>query len=130
MRYLQRRKARIEIVPMIDIMFFLLVFFIMVTLDMIPASGIESRLPAAATAQRLESPQVVVSMDAAGLIQVDRHAITLEQLGALLRERGNETRVVIAGAEQAALGDLVAVMDVCRAAGVTRIGIATRGPDA
>ena len=130
MRYLQRRKARIEIVPMIDIMFFLLVFFIMVTLDMIPASGIEGRLPAAATAQRLESPQLVISLDAAGLIQVDRHAITLEQLGALLRERGSEARVVIAGAEQAALGDLVAVMDACRAAGITRVGIATRGPDA
>lgn len=130
MRYLQRRKARIEIVPMIDIMFFLLVFFIMVTLDMIPASGIEGRLPAAATAQRLESPQLVISLDAAGMIQVDRHEITLEQLGALLRERGSEARVVIAGAEQAALGDLVAVMDACRAAGITRVGIATRGPDA
>jgi len=130
MRYLQRRKARIEIVPMIDIMFFLLVFFIMVTLDMIPASGIEGRLPAAATAQRLESPQVVISLDAAGMIQIDHHELTLEQLGALLRERGSETRVVIAGAEQAALGDLVAVMDACRAAGITRVGIATRGPDA
>jgi len=130
MRYLQRRKARIEIVPMIDIMFFLLVFFIMVTLNMIPATGIGSRLPASASAERLESPQVVISLDAAGMISIDRQTLTLEQLGLLLRERGTETRVVIAGAEAAVLSDLVAVMDVCRLAGVTRIGLATREPRA
>jgi len=130
MRYLQRRKARIEIVPMIDIMFFLLVFFIMVTLNMIPATGIGSRLPTSTSAERLESPQVVISLEAAGMIHVDQQSLNLEQLGALLRERGSETRVVIAGAEAAALGDLVAIMDVCRLAGITRIGIATREPQA
>ena len=126
MRYFQRRKARIEIVPMIDIMFFLLVFFIMVTLNMIPATGIDSRLPVSASAERLESPQVVISLDAAGIISVEQQPLALPQLTALLRERGAETRVVIAGAEAAAVGDLIAVMDACRAAGVTRIGMATR----
>ncbi len=126
MRYFQRRKARIEIVPMIDIMFFLLVFFIMVTLDMIPATGIGGRLPASASAERLESPQVVISLDAAGLIRVDQQDLSLAQLSERLRAQGHETRVVIAGAESAALGDLVAVMDACRHAGITRIGIATR----
>ncbi|TCT21420.1 ExbD/TolR family protein [Thiobaca trueperi] len=130
MRYFQRRKARIEIVPMIDIMFFLLVFFILVTLNMIPASGIGSRLPASSSAEHLESPQVVISLDAAGMISVDRQSLSLEQLATLLRERGAESRVVIAGAEEAALSDLVTVMDTCRHAGISRIGIATREPDA
>ena len=130
MRYFQRRKARIEIVPMIDIMFFLLVFFILVTLNMIPASGIGSRLPASSSAEHLESPQVVISLDAAGTISVDRQTLSLEQLATLLRERGAESRVVIAGAEEAALSDLVTVMDACRHAGISRIGIATREPDA
>ena len=130
MRYFQRRKARIEIVPMIDIMFFLLVFFIMVTLNMIPASGIDSRLPGSFSAQRLESPQLVISLDAAGLIRVDQEDLNLDQLAERLRAQGRETRVVIAGAEAAALGDLVAVMDACRLAGITRIGIATREPEA
>ncbi|MBK1718704.1 ExbD/TolR family protein [Thiocystis violacea] len=131
MRYLQpRRKARIEIVPMIDIMFFLLVFFIMVTLNMIPASGLDSRLPGSSSAERLEPPQIVISLDAAGLIRVDQRDLTLGQLAERLRAQGRETRVVIAGAEAAALGDLVAVMDACRHAGITRIGIATREPGA
>ncbi len=126
MRYFQKRKARIEIVPMIDIMFFLLVFFIMVTLNMIPATGIDSRLPTSASAELLESPQVVISLDATGRISIDQKPLSLNQLSALLRERGADTRVVIAGADTAALGDLVAVMDACRVADVTRIGIATR----
>lgn len=131
MRYFQpRRKARIEIVPMIDIMFFLLVFFVMVTLDMIPAIGIDSRLPGSSSAQRLESPQIAISLDAAGAIRVDRQSLTLEQLAALLRDRGAESRVVIAGAETTALRELIAVMDVCRHAGISRIGIATREPGA
>ena len=82
------------------------------------------------SAERLESPQVVISLDAAGMISVDQRTLTLEQLGALLRERGLETRVVIAGADAASLSDLVAVMDACRLVGITRIGIATQEPSA
>ncbi|MBB1075872.1 biopolymer transporter ExbD [Rhodoferax sp. 4810] len=128
MRYFQRRKARIEIVPMIDIMFFLLVFFIMVTLNMIPATGIGGRLPSSTSAAQLDSPQVVISLDASGTLTVDQHGVTLEQLSALLLARGADTRVVIAGAEMAALGDVVAVMDACRGAGISHVGIATREP--
>ena len=50
MRYFETRKARIEIIPMIDIMLFLLVFFAMMTLKMIPTSGHLSKLPASAEA--------------------------------------------------------------------------------
>ena len=53
MRYFEARKGRIEIIPMIDIMLFLLVFFIMITLRMIPASGISTRLPTSSSAQVL-----------------------------------------------------------------------------
>ena len=53
MRYFEIKKARIEVVPMIDIMFFLLVFFIMVALKMIPSTGLPAKLPGSATAQDL-----------------------------------------------------------------------------
>ncbi|AGA91866.1 biopolymer transport protein [Thioflavicoccus mobilis 8321] len=129
MRYFQRRKARIEIVPMIDIMLFLLVFFMMMTLHMIPATGLTSRLPASTSAERLERPQVVIALAADGAITVDGEPTSLERLMTRLLA-DPEARVVIAGAETAALGDLIAVMDTCRHAGITRIGIATREPSA
>ena len=47
MRYFETKKARIEIIPMIDIMLFLLVFFAMMTLKMIPTSGHLTKLPPA-----------------------------------------------------------------------------------
>ncbi|MBK1733214.1 ExbD/TolR family protein [Thiococcus pfennigii] len=129
MRYLERRKARIEIVPMIDIMLFLLVFFMMMTLHMIPASGIASRLPASTSAERLERPQLVIALAADGTITVDGEPMGLEQLTTRLLA-DPEARVLIAGADTAALGDLIAVMDTCRHAGITRIGLATREPSA
>ena len=51
MNYFEAKKARIEIIPMIDIMFFLLVFFIMITLHMIPNAGLKTQLPSSASAR-------------------------------------------------------------------------------
>ena len=45
MRYFEHKKARIEIIPMIDVMLFLLVFFIIITLQMIPDKGVNLQLP-------------------------------------------------------------------------------------
>ena len=58
---LEREKPRLEIVPMIDIMMFLLVFFVMIVLRMIPDSGVTLHLPGASTAQPLPHTQVGVS---------------------------------------------------------------------
>ena len=71
MKYFEVKKARIEIIPMIDIMFFLLVFFIMVTLHMIPDAGIASRLPTSSTAQSMPKPQITLAVDKAGVIHFD-----------------------------------------------------------
>ncbi len=127
MHYFQPRKARIEIIPMIDIMFFLLVFFIMITLHMIPATGLVSHLASSSTAAALPQPKVLVSVDEAGAISVDGHTLTPAQLSASLR-RGDPARtiVTIAGAKQTSLQHLMDVMDACRAAGVTQIGLAAK----
>ncbi len=127
MRYFELRKARIEIIPMIDIMLFLLVFFIMVMLRMIPASGISSQLPQSSTAQDLPHPKMVVTLQAGGEIMVDDQNLSLAELTARLAgPDADKTDVTIAGARTASLQNLLDVMDACRKAGVTRIGIAAR----
>lgn len=128
MKYFEVKKARIEIIPMIDIMFFLLVFFIMITLHMIPSTGVTSKLAASATAQRLDQPKIVVSVDSNGNIGVDGAAVTPRQLTALLEKKGTpaHTIVTIAGTKDASLQNLMKVMDACREAGVTQIGLAAR----
>lgn len=127
MRHFEPRKARIEIIPMIDIMLFLLVFFIMITLHMIPTSGLSTNLAKSSTATELQPPKVLVRVDAAGQISVDGQPLSPDQLTARLRS-GDAARTVvtIAGAQDTSLQHLMTVMDACRNAGVTRIGIAAR----
>jgi biopolymer transport protein ExbD len=128
MKYFESRKARIEIIPMIDIMFFLLVFFIMATLHMIPDAGIASRLPTSSTAQTLPKPQLTLAVDAQGLIHLKQRTLSAGELQAQLRTMPHldELEVTIAGDGAVALQKLITVMDACRAAGVTHIGLAAR----
>ncbi len=128
MRYFETRKARIEIIPMIDIMFFLLVFFIMVTLRMIPADGIASRLPTSSTAKSLPRPQITIVVDRQGTIHVGALDLSAAQLTRMLENKPDPSRlqVVLAGDRHTSLQLLMQVMDACRKAGVTRIGLAAQ----
>ncbi len=129
MRYFEVRKARIEIIPMIDIMFFLLIFFIMFTLHMIPSKGLSSSLASSSTTTALPHPQVIVSLNTQGLIEVNNQSLSPLQLTQYLqRGPGNprDTIVTIAGARDTSLQHLMTVMDACRQAGVTQIGLAAR----
>ena len=128
MKYFEARKARIEIIPMIDIMFFLLVFFIMVTLHMIPDAGIASRLPTSSTAQAMPKPQLTLAVDKAGVIHMAHQTLTPQQLTAILKAKPHPDalQVTLAGDKDTSLQQLMTVMDACRAAGVTKIGLAAQ----
>jgi biopolymer transport protein ExbD len=128
MNYFEARKARIEIIPMIDIMFFLLVFFIMITLHMIPDAGLRTQLPSSASAASLPPPKVMVTLAADGGAWVDGRSMTAAQLTSMLSARpdASHTVVTIAGAKTARIQDLVTVMDACRAAGVSQIALAAQ----
>jgi len=127
MRYLEQRKARIEIVPMIDIMFFLLIFFVMVTLRMIPATGIASQLPHSSTAEEMPHPKILVALLEDGSVTADGQPISLDALTSKLAVGdAAHTAVTIASVKAASVQQLVAVMDACRAAGVTQIGLAAQ----
>jgi biopolymer transport protein ExbD len=128
MKYFEARKARIEIIPMIDIMFFLLVFFIMITLHMIPNAGLRTQLPSSATAQSLPPPKVTVTLATDGSLSVDGQALSPARLTAMLSARADvaHTVVTIAGSKAAQIQKLVAVMDACRAAGVLQIALAAQ----
>lgn len=128
MKYFETKKARIEIIPMIDIMFFLLVFFIMITLHMIPNAGLRTQLPSSASAQSLPPPKVTVTLTSDGALSVDGRALSAADLTAMLAARPDpsHTIVTIAGSKEAQLQKLVTVMDACRAAGVTQVSLAAQ----
>ena len=129
MRYFETRKARIEIVPMIDIMLFLLVFFAMMTLRMIPTSGHVTKLPSSSTATPLPSPKLLVELAADGTIAADGRPMQAAELSAwLLAHDGSHTAVTLAGTETVELQKVMQVIDAVRRGGATQIALATRNP--
>jgi biopolymer transport protein ExbD len=132
MRYFEAKKGRVEIIPMIDVMLFLLVFFIIVTLQMIPDSGVQMNLPVSSQTQDLPHPKITVNVLADGTIKVKDQTLTTDQLTALLKADGDpaKTELTIATDKGAAFQHFMTVIDASRAAGVTDIGLAAQAETA
>ena len=126
----KKKKAHIEIIPMIDVMMFLLVFFVLVSLNVIPAVGIKTQLPTAAHAQQLK-PQnkAVITLGLDEKLQLDGQDVSenllVEQLKAL--ESSAEKLVIIINSDQGVeVKRLVSVMDLLKGNGFSSVSIATR----
>jgi biopolymer transport protein ExbD len=125
-----RKKARIEIIPLIDIMFFLLACFMMVSLTMATTKSIKVNLPTAQSADPDRHPNtLVVSVDAAGGIYLDKRPVGRNEFGTeLARLRGLDPalRVVITGDTDARHGALLGVLDRVRLTGIQNVAFETR----
>ena len=124
------KRARIEIIPLIDIMFFLLATFVMVSLSMVKNRGIQVVLPAAssATAQD-QKDHVTLSIAETGQLFLDKTELTQEQIIAELKKQKDanaELRVFINGDENARLGLAIALLDETRKLGITKVAFQTR----
>ena len=128
MKYFEARKARIEIIPMIDVMLFLLVFFIIVTLQMIPDKGVNLQLPVSSQTEVLPHPKFTVNVLADGTIKVKDQVMTTDQLTAMFTADGDpsKTEVTIATDKTTPFQNFMSVIDAARKAGVTDIGIAAQ----
>ena len=130
-RYFDQPKPRIEIIPMIDIMMFLLVFFMVITLHMIAGSGIQLDLPGSSTVQSLASVKITIGVEKTGAIYVEGKPVSRTELKARLDEfkKSNKVEVVIAGDKAVSLQTLLYVMDIVRDAGITAVGIAAQNEE-
>ena len=128
MRYFEHKKARIEIIPMIDVMLFLLVFFIIITLQMIPDKGVNLQLPVSSQTQALPHPKFTVNVLADGTIKVKDDVMTPAQLTAMFTADGapDKTELTIATDKATPFQNFMTVIDAARKAGVTDIGIAAQ----
>ncbi|MDE8349575.1 MAG: biopolymer transporter ExbD [Acidocella sp.] len=128
MRYFEQKKARIEIIPMIDVMLFLLVFFIIVTLQMIPDKGVNLQLPVSTQTDTLPHPKFTVNVLPDGTIKVKDQVMTTDQLTAMFAADGDpsKTELTIASDKTSQFQNFMTVIDAARKAGVTDIGIAAQ----
>ena len=126
--YFQTERPRVEVIPMIDIMMFLLVFFVIMTLKMIGGSGVPMELPGMATTQDLKSSTITVGVTKDGNTVIDGQNVSGEELKTklLALKKDKPIDVVIAGDKDASLQTLLKAMDSVRAAGISSVGIAAR----
>lgn len=121
--------AQINIVPMIDVIFAILTFFIMSTLFLTRSEGLPVNLPKAATGKTDRPAQVTVTINKTGEIFLNKEAISLEQLEAGVRQKiepQQQLLVVLNADEGVNHGQVVAVMDKVRRVEGAKLGIATR----
>jgi len=126
--YFDTDRPRVEVIPMIDIMMFLLVFFVLITLKMIAGTGVAMELPGSATTQELKTSTITIGVTREGETVIDGNAVNGEELKAKLLElkKDKAIDVVLAGDKDASLQTLLKAMDAVRSAGITSVGIAAK----
>jgi biopolymer transport protein ExbD len=128
------KRARIEIIPLIDIMFFLLASFMMVSLSQTHMKGIRVNLPAAiAPPPSQVKDYVSIKIREGNVVTFDNQIVTDDQVLPRLFElhRTNpEIKVSISADLMAMHGDVIAVLDKVRSAGITKVGYQIRAAGA
>jgi biopolymer transport protein ExbD len=125
----EQPKARIEIIPMIDVIFFLLVFFMVSTLSMTINRGLPVNLPTAATSQKDLRENFNLTLTQDGEMFLNKEPIALQDLGPRVRAAlaGEPELMVIINADgEVRHHAVVEVMDELRVAGVARLAIAVK----
>ena len=112
-------------VPLIDVMFNLLIFF-MLTSNFVIQPGIKVGLPKAITSEVLSSENVMVTLSGQDLLFWNDQPITIGDLGVKIRQAAQDNKAVLLKADtSASLGRVVEIWDLCREAGIPQINIAT-----
>jgi biopolymer transport protein ExbD len=124
--YFAAERPRVEVIPMIDIMMFLLVFFVVLSINMIAGTGLDMNLPGSKMTQDIEESTITVGVKKDNQFIVDGEAISGESLTSKLLElkKNRTVAVIIAGDKDVQLETLINVMDSFRGAGINSVGIA------
>ena len=123
--------SQINVVPLIDVIFAILTFFMVSTLSLTRSEGLPVNLPRAGTAQSQNSTPIAVTIDEKGNLALNRKSTNLEALESqveALIPSGQEVVVILNADEQVNHGKVIAVMDKVRRVEGAKLAIATKQP--
>ena len=124
-RHLELEKGRLDIAPLIDVIFLLLIFF-MLTSGFILQPGIKVNLPGAVTGKTVPKNNIEVLITNKDQVHVNNKMVTTSELASRLRIAAkSDTPVLIRSDKFASMGKVVDVWDMCREAGISNVNIAT-----
>jgi len=129
----QRRSTgstELNMAPLIDMIFILLIFFL-VTTSFVKESGVEVKRPIASTAESKEKTNMIVAVTKEGQIYVEGRSIDIRSVRSFMERFLYETpggSVVIAADSESMTGTVIQVLDACRLAGIKEVSVAARQP--
>jgi biopolymer transport protein ExbD len=121
-------KVAIDIAPLVDVVFLLVIFFAVST-TFLESSGLKLDLPRSSSTAEREAQELSVGLGSDGRLEFEGETVRLEDLGGLLQEAlsGRESKVVVLRADrETPHGEVVRVMDLIRGAGAEALTIAAR----
>lgn len=116
---------KLIIIPLVDVMVFLLVFFMASLLPEVTAQGLNLTLPTSQSMDTVPAQKVVVTLSGNGQIFVDRDAVTADKVAATVQATGKDT-VVLRADKTVPYGQVMAVMDGLKSAGISHVTVATK----
>ena len=122
---LEHGLEQIDIAPLIDVIFLLLIFF-MLSSSFVFQSGISVKLPKAVTSDIVKEENFIVTITSENVTYLNGEIVTLKELKQKLNRPGSQERPLLIKADRrASVGRIVDVWDLCRDLGIERINIAT-----
>jgi biopolymer transport protein ExbD len=125
-RHFQEDEAEINITPMLDVVFIMLIFFI-VTTSFVKETGVSINRPSAQTAQKVKKGNILIAIKDTGKIWINKREVDLRAVRSVVEKmhaENPEGSAVIIADRGSRTGDLVTVMDQIKAAKVEKISIA------
>ena len=124
-RHIKLKRGTIDMAPLIDVVFLLLIFF-MLTSSFMSQPGIKVRLPRALTGQVLQRNTVVLTITKNNQMYLNNKKLTFDDLKSELKQIDKERQTLLIKAdEKAPIGQIVEVWDLCRELGISQVNIAT-----
>lgn len=122
---LEHGLKQIDIAPLIDVVFQLLIFF-MLTSSFVMQPGIKVNLPKAVTSQVIEEENLVITVSSENVIYINEKVVSLNELKGLLNRFLKKGKAILIKSDRrASLGRVVEVWDMCRESGISQVNIAT-----
>ena len=133
-RYSRRRRTSVRdlnMTPLIDMVFLLLIFFV-VTTSFVKEAGVTVERPVAQTAETTEKASLMIGLDAEGVIYIEGQSVDIRSVRARVERYLAETpegSVVIVADKASQTGAVISLLDACRLAGAKDLSIAAKRPD-
>ena len=126
-RHKKHDETEIDITPMLDVVFIMLIFFIVAT-SFVKESGIEVASPSSSSSVKSDKGNIVIELDSSGTILVNKKAVSLEavrpNVERLLAELP-EASVILAAQKGSRINDLVVIVDQAKMAGAAQVSLAS-----